>query len=231
MSWPKKTLVFDTETTGIDVFNDRIVQLFIGIADEHGDLIERHEWLIDPGIEVPEGASDVHGFTTEFLQANGGDPEEVLQEAAGVFAQYADIPWVAFNANFDLSILYAEFTRHGIVSGWAEMVLGTWNVQLIDGLVIDRAKDRYRKGKRKLWNMADTYGNAYDPDALHDAGSDVELTAKVTRAIVNKYGIPSNAEQAEMYRAWAMNLEQFLQRSDPSANVDKDWPLKLKEGQ
>mgnify|MGYP006373625871 FL=1 len=230
MSWPKKTLVFDTETTGIDVFNDRIVQLFIGIADENGELIERHEWLIDPGIEVPEGASDVHGFTTEFLQVNGGDPEEVLQEAAGVFAQYADIPWVAFNANFDLSILYAEFTRHGVVSGWAETVLGTWNVQLIDGLVIDRAKDRYRKGKRKLWNMADTYGNAYDPDALHDAGADVELTAKVTRAIVNKYGIPSNAEQAEMYRAWAVNLEQFLQRSDPSASVDKDWPIKLKEG-
>ena len=231
MSWPKRTLCFDTETSGIDVHNDRIVQLFIGIADEHGDLIERHEWLIDPGIEVPEGASDVHGFTTEFLQANGGDPDEALQEAAGVFAQYADIPWVAFNANFDLSILYAEFTRHGIVSDWAETVLGTWNVQLIDGLVIDRAKDRYRKGKRKLWNMADTYGNAYDPDALHDAGSDVELTAKVTRAIVNKYGIPSNAEQAEMYRAWAVNLEQFLQRSDPSASVDKDWPLKLKEGQ
>lgn len=231
MSWPKKTLVFDTETTGIDVHNDRIVQLFIGIADENGDLIEKHEWLIDPGIEVPEGASDVHGFTTEFLQANGGDPEDVLQEAAGVFAQYSDIPWVVFNVNFDLSILYAEFTRHGIVSGWAETVLGTWNVQLIDGLVIDRAKDRYRKGKRKLSNMADTYGIAYDPDALHDAGADVELTAKVTRAIVNKYGIPSNAEQAEMYRAWAVNLEQFLQRSDPAASVDKDWPIKLKEGQ
>ena len=231
MNWPKRTLIFDTETSGIDVFNDRIVQLFIGIADENGDLIEKYEWLIDPGIEVPEGASDVHGFTTEYLQVNGSRPEEALREAAGIFAQYSDIPWVAFNVNFDLSILNAEFERHGTVSGWAGVVLNEWNVQLIDGLVIDRAKDRYRKGKRKLWNMADTYGNAYDPDALHDAGSDVELTAKVTRAIVNKYGIPSNAEQAEMYRAWAVNLEQFLQRSDPSANVDKDWPIKLKEGQ
>lgn len=62
MSWPNRALVWDCETSGIDVFNDRIVQLFIGIADENGDLIERHEWLIDPGIEVPEGASDVHGF-------------------------------------------------------------------------------------------------------------------------------------------------------------------------
>ena len=231
MIWPKKTLVFDTETTGIDVSNDRIVQLFIGIADENGDLIERHEWLIDPGIEVPEGASDVHGFTTEFLRENGDSPSEVLREVEAVFDEYSDIPWVAFNANFDLSTLDAEFTRHGIADGWAETALNEWKVQLIDGLVIDRAKDRYRKGKRKLWNMADTYGNAYDPDALHDAGSDVELTAKVTRAIVNKYGIPSNAEQAEMYRAWAVNLEQFLQRSDPTASVDKDWPLKLKEGQ
>ena len=228
MNWPKRTLCFDTETRGIDVHNDRIVQLFIGIADENGELIGRHEWLIDPGIEVPEGASDVHGFTTEYLRENGRNPQTALREAAGTFARYSDIPWVAFNVNFDLSILYAEFTRHGIVSGWAETVLDEWNVQLIDGLVIDRAKDKYRKGKRKLGNMADTYGIAYDPDALHDAGADVELTAKVTRAIVNKYGIPSNAEQAEMYRAWAVNLEQFLQRSDPSANVDKDWPIKLK---
>ena len=231
MNWPKRTLVFDTETSGIDVFNDRIVQLFIGIADENGDLIEKYEWLIDPGIEVPEGASDVHGFTTEYLRENGRNPDEALREAAGIFTQYSDIPWVAFNVNFDLSILYAEFTRHGIVSGWAETVLDAWDILLIDGLVIDRAKDRYRKGKRKLGNMADTYGIAYDPDALHDAGADVELTAKVSRAIVNKYGIPSKAEQAEMYRAWAENLESFLQRSDPSATVDKHWPIKLKEGQ
>jgi len=230
MNWPKRTLVFDTETSGIDVFNDRIVQLFIGIADENGDLIEKYEWLIDPGIEVPEGASDVHGFTTEYLRENGRNPQTALREAAGVFAEYSDIPWVAFNVNFDLSILYAEFTRHGIVSGWAETVLDAWDILLIDGLVIDRAKDRYRKGKRKLGNMADTYGIAYDPDALHDAGADVELTAKVSRAIVNKYGIPSKAEQAEMYRAWAENLESFLQRSDPSATVDKHWPIKLKEG-
>ena len=230
MNWPKRTLIFDTETSGIDVFNDRIVQLFIGIADENGDLIEKYEWLIDPGIEVPEGASDVHGFTTEYLRENGRNPQTALREAAGVFAEYSDIPWVAFNVNFDLSILYAEFTRHGIVSGWAETVLDAWDVQLIDGLVIDRAKDRYRKGKRKLGNMADTYGITYDPDALHDAGADVELTAKVTRAIVNKYGIPGNAEQALMYRAWAENLESFLQRSDPSATVDKHWPIKLKEG-
>ncbi len=101
--------------------------------------------------------------------------------------------------------------------------------QLIDGLVIDRAKDKWRKGKRKLANMAEAYGIDFDPDALHNAAADVELTAKVTRAIVNKHGMMTNAEPAEAYRTWAVDFEKYLRRNDPTAEVDPHWPLRLKE--
>lgn len=228
MTWPDRTLVFDVESTGIDVFNDRIVQLFIGIADGNGDLVEQYEWLIDPGIEVPEEASNVHGFTTEFLRENGVDPQGALEAALEVFEAYEDVPWVAFNLNYDLSILTSEFWRHGIVAGFGQNAVE--NVQLIDGLVIDRAKDKFRKGKRKLEFMAAHYGIPFDPEAAHNAAYDVEVTAKVTRAIVNKYGMMSNEEQAIAYKEWAHGLETYLKRTDESASVDGNWPLKLKEG-
>lgn len=227
MSWPDRVLVLDTETTGIDVFNDRIVQLFIGIADGNGDLVEQYEWLIDPGIEVPEEASNVHGFTTEYLRENGDDPQFALQEAWHIFYAETGIPWVAFNMNYDLSILDAEFFRNGIANEFGQAARD--QVQLIDGLVIDRAKDKYRKGKRKLEFMAAHYGIPFDTEAAHNAAYDVEVTAKVTRAIVNKYGMMSNADQAKAYQEWATNFEQFLRRSGPGATVNGDWPLRLRE--
>lgn len=223
-----KYLVFDVESTGIDVFEDRIVQLFIAVADEDGEILQYCEWVIDPGIEVPEGAAEVHGFTTEYLRMHGRDPVDALQEAWEAFAEFDDLMWVAYNLNYDLSILDAELTRHGVDPYLgADAELG--NVQLFDPLVVDRAKDKYRKGKRKLENVATHYGIPFDPEAAHNAKYDVEVTAKVAAAVAKRYGIPSNAEQAQMYRTWAVGLEEYLRRNDPSARVDSNWPLKLKE--
>lgn len=227
-----KYLVFDTETTGIDVFNDRIVQLFIATADSEGNLLETWEWIIDPGVEVPEEASNVHGFTTEHLRENGQDPLGALTAALDVFEEHGDLTWVAYNLAFDASILGAEFERHRITAIWDEYLEGDTEIalfpSLFDPLVVDRAKDKFRKGKRKLENVAAHYGVPFNPDEAHKADYDVKVTAKVAAAVAKRYGIPSNAEQAKIYRAWAVNFESYLRRTDPDAVVSSEWPLKLK---
>lgn len=224
-----KYLVFDTETTGIDVFNDRIVQLFIATADSEGNLLETWEWVIDPGVEVPEEASNVHGFTTEYLRENGQHPFTAFSEAVDVFTAHANLIWVAYNLGFDMSVMNSELERYGHTAFWySHYVLKEWDVALFDPLVVDRAKDKYRKGKRKLENVAAHYSVPFNPDEAHKADYDVKVTAKVAAAVAKQYGIPSNAEQAEMYKAWAENFESYLRRTDPDAVVDSDWPLKLK---
>lgn len=222
-----KYFVWDVESSGIDVFNDRIVQLFAATADENGDLIDTWEFFIDPGIEIPEEAAAVHGFTNAFLKENGEKPENALVKIRDLFLEHRNLIQVAFNMNYDLSILDAEMKRHGISDSF-----GSWfaeNGALVDSIVIDRHKDKWRKGKRTLAAQADHYGVAYDPDALHNARTDVELTTKVTVAILNKYGTPSTAEQAEWREEWRKGFEEYLRRSDPSAVVEKGWPLRLKE--
>jgi DNA polymerase-3 subunit epsilon len=219
-------LVFDTETTGIDVFNDRIVQLFIATADSEGNLLETWEWVIDPGVEVPEEASNVHGFTTEYLREKGEDPKTALHVAYRVFNTYEHLTWVAYNLSFDLSILDTELERHLNLRDFSFVVQREGS--LFDPLVVDRAKDKYRKGKRKLENVAAHYGIPFNPDEAHKADYDVKVTAKVAASVAKQYGIPSNAEQAKMYKAWAENFESYLRRTDPDAVVDSDWPLKLK---
>jgi len=228
MSEPKY-LVWDVESSGTDVFNDRIVQLFVATADEDGNLIDTHEWIINPGIEIPEEASNIHGYTTEFLRENGVEPHRALWEADLIFKEAVrqKLILVAYNANFDMSILTAEMARNALGSGY-----GVWiadNTAVADALVIDRAKDRYRKGKRKLENLAAHYGVPFDPEKAHDAAYDVEITAKVTAAVIRKYGLPTNGEQAQYYAEWARSYEDWLHSQGKTDIIDTSWPVRKKE--
>lgn len=222
-----KYLVFDAETGGTDVHEDRIVQWFMATADADGNLIDEFQWFIDPGVPIAEEATAVHGLTNEWLEEQGRDPHEALTEIAQTFRDNLDLIHVAFNMAFDLSILDAEFKRYGVSENFGAYMRD--EARLVDGIVMDRHHDKYRKGKRTLAAQADHYRVEYNGDSLHDARVDVELTAKVTVKMLEKFGTPTTAEQKTWYADWAQGLEDYLRRSDPDARVDPNWPLKINE--
>lgn len=220
-----KFLVYDLEATGVSVFNDRIVQCFIGLADERGNLVESHEWFINPGVPVGESA-DIHGYTDEWLQEHGRAPREALAEILDLFREYWKIPWAAFNQNFDMSMLTHEFERHGVIEGFGEKVASA-KQNLWDGLVIDRKKDKYRKGPRKLANMAQHYRVPFREEDLHDARADVELTAKVTLAILSKHGVPTTADQQVWYAEWSNGIrDYYTKRGKDASGFTGEWPVR-----
>lgn len=219
--------IWDAETGGINVHEDRIVQWFMATADAEGNVIDEWQWFINPGVPIAEEATAVHGLTNEWLVENGRDPKEALSEIRLIFLENIDLIHVAFNMCFDLSILDAEFKRYGITEGFGTFM--SKSARLVDGLVIDRHEDKYRKGKRTLEAQARHYGVPFDPEAAHDARYDVESTAKVTVKILEKFGTPGTREQAQWYADWAAGLENYLKKSDPDARVDRNWPLKTKE--
>lgn len=219
-------LVFDAETGGIDVHEDRIVQWFMATADEDGNLLEKWQFFINPGVPIAEEAIAVHGLTNEWLADNGMNPGEAFTEIRLLFLENIDLIHVAFNMAFDLSILDAEFKRHGITGGFGAYMRD--NAHLVDAIVIDRHEDKWRKGKRTLAAQAGHYGVPFDPDNLHDASVDVELTAKVTVKVLEKFGLPTTREQSVWYAEWAEDFERYLRRTDATATVDGNWPLKLK---
>src|SRR5690606_9732845 len=143
--WGARIGVFDLETTGVDVDSSRIVSACVAVLDEGGQLVARWDWLADPGVEIPEGAAAVHGITTERARAEGAPARTVVTEVAQtlrvLFA--TGVPVVVYNAPYDLSLLDRECRRHGIEPLDAPG-------PIIDPLVIDKAVDRYRKGKRTL---------------------------------------------------------------------------------
>ena len=56
--WSPVWYGFDIESTGVDVFNDRIVTATV-VKVENRELVDKRTWLLDPGIEIPAGATEV----------------------------------------------------------------------------------------------------------------------------------------------------------------------------
>ena len=148
----------DTETTGTDPHNDRIVTA-AAVRIEPGQRPVTTEWLIHPGVEIPTEASDVHGWTIDRLEEklDGhqalriiADGEAFLTREAALYEIAAtaghtsvlEIPLVVHNASFDLTLLDAELTRHGIDT-LASRPNAFRNV--IDPMVLEKQFDRYRK--------------------------------------------------------------------------------------
>jgi len=216
--------VFDLETTGIDVETARIVTAHVGLIDMTGRSIAEGAWLADPGVDIPEQASAVHGISTERARAEGRPAGEVVAEiVAAVEAVFArGVPLVIYNAPYDLTVLAREAERHGIASP----VIGN----VVDPLVIDKALDTYRKGKRTLEVASQLYGVQLD-DA-HDAGADAVAAGRVAQAIAAKYPDELGISAEELHRkqvGWcseqAASFQEYMRaKRDPSFTADGRWP-------
>lgn len=213
-----RLLTLDCEATGVDPREDRIVQIFVGVLDGT-EWVDRFDYLVDPGIEIPQAAIDVHGITNDIIEDRGEDPTRVLTEVRNFLSLYRDLPFVIMNARYDVPLVNAELRRNGLKP------MPVDKIHWIDPLVIDRGKDRYRKGSRKLQNLAEHYGVPFDPMKAHDAAYDCFIAGQVAERQIAQYGMPTNAAQAKWHREWATHFEQYLRdQGDPDATIGREWP-------
>lgn len=223
-----RLLCFDVETTGVDVHNDRIVQAFLGLMEPDGQFSLSQNWLLDPGVEIPTGASDVHGITTAIARERG------LKDVRGALEQMRSIilsetgngaALVIFNAPYDTTLLNAELVRHGLAPIDFEAIF------VVDPFVIDKGIDKYRKGSRKLVAMAAHYGVPVEENA-HDAGADCLMTGRIALTLLAKTG---TAGLQQKQKAWkleqATSFQKYLRSAknpagaDPTAYISPEWPV------
>jgi DNA polymerase-3 subunit epsilon len=216
--------VFDLETTGIDTETSRIVSAYVGVVDAEGQP-KGVSWLADPGVEIPAGASAVHGITTERAQSEGRPAAEVVAEIVAVIRALLDqeVPLVVYNAAYDLTLLNRECLRYGIRPL-------TDPTPVVDPLVIDRAMDRYRKGKRTLEAAAEFYG--VELMDAHDAEADAVAAGRVAQAIARKYSdtlgddvVMVHTNQVSWAADSASSFQEYMRRTkDPDFVADGLWP-------
>ncbi|WP_103544836.1 3'-5' exonuclease [Streptomyces sp. SM1] len=233
MGWHREPLIgFDLETTGTDPREARIVTGAV-IEVRAGEPTGRREWLADPGVPIPADAVAVHGISTERATAEGRPADQVADAIAAVLTDHwkAGVPVVAYNAAFDLTLLSAELRRYGLPS-LRDRLGGIGPAPVIDPYTIDRAVDRYRRGKRNLEAVCAEYGVVLD--SAHDATADALAAARLACAIADRHpkvaalgSAELHLRQIEWYAEWAADFQDFLRRKgDTAAVIDGTWPLR-----
>lgn len=234
MSWADQTMYgFDTETTGVDVFTDRIVSATIVKRVPDAEPVTR-TWLINPGVPIPEAATKVHGITTEQVQADGMEPAlaiaDITDTVVGILR--SGMPLVAFNAAYDLSILESECRRYEI-PGLAGVPLLSVIDPFVLGKGMDHIKDhKFVKGRKfTLPELCDRYRVPFEE--THDATADASGAARLAAAIGRSDSYLADMGPAALHQlqvTWRRSLQKNLRDFfDKNGTVhdgcDGGWPL------
>ena len=104
-------VVFDTETTGLDTAQDRVIE--IGAVRLDGGRLDsenRYQSLVNPGIAIPPASTEVHHIT----DADVSGAPDFAAAMAGFSAWAGPAVVMGYSVGFDLAILKTEHERCGI---------------------------------------------------------------------------------------------------------------------
>lgn len=166
----KPIVFFDLETTGVNIATDRIVEISILKVFPNGNK-ESKTWLVNPEIEIPQGATDVHGITNEKVVT-----EPTFKELAQkVSEMIAGCDLAGFNSNrFDIPLLAEELMRAGI------------DFDMNDRKAIDVQVIFHKKEQRTLGAGYQFYCGK-ELEGAHGAEADTNATFEILLAQVDKY--------------------------------------------
>lgn len=220
-----KYVVFDTETSGLDFKEDKILSCHAQVW-ENDELVHQDTWYLDWDIDVPEEASAVNGLTREWLNKHGRkDVEECILEIYETVFSVNII--AAYNLPFDMTMLYHHAKNQGIP---IEYDIANKDNIYVDPLVIDKKVDRYRKGKRNLAVVAEHYGFEVEESRLHDATYDVEMTQKLVAMFLKRWKLPISRLRDEVINSaleQQYSLEKYFKKkeNDPNYTISKGFPI------
>ncbi|WP_283176567.1 DNA polymerase III subunit epsilon [Gemmobacter sp. 24YEA27] len=166
-----REIVLDTETTGFDPEQgDRIVEIGAVELFNHLPTGKVYHQYINPERDMPQGAFEVHGLSSEFLS-----DKPVFAKIGQAFVDFVgDAKLVIHNAAFDMKFLNFELKRMGLADiPWA---------RAIDTLAI--ARQRFPGSPASLDALCRRFGVDNSRREKHGALLDSEILAEVYLELV-----------------------------------------------
>ncbi|HAT4116590.1 TPA: UvrD-helicase domain-containing protein [Clostridium perfringens] len=164
-------IVFDVESTGVDVTEDEIIQIAAIKLNKNGEVVDKFEKFLKNKKPVKDSYY-VHGFSDEMLQRIGEDKEKVLKE----FVEYSkDSIIVGHNVQYDINILCSELERNNLGKPKFKTFYDTLDIYR-----------RFYPGNinYKLENLSKVYDTKHKPS--HDAMDDIIATGELLVRAINE---------------------------------------------
>lgn len=199
----KPLVIFDLETTGLDLVKDRVIQIsYIKVFPDGRE--ERGNHLINPEKMIPQLVEDLTGIKNEDVK----DKPTFKQMAQQLYQIFSGSDIAGYNSNhFDVPLLAEEFLRAGVDFDFSKC-------RLIDVQTI------YHKMERR--NLAAAYkfycGRKMEDDfTAHRADEDTEATYRVLQGQLDMY-TAENQEDPE--RVLQNDMQYLADFSKTNNNVD-----------
>jgi DNA polymerase III subunit epsilon len=161
---------FDLETTGIDIVNDRIVEIsYLKISPDGTE--ESRTWRINPGRPIPPGVSLIHGITDDDVK-DAPSFQEIAQTLAN---EFEGCDFAGFNSNkFDIPLLAEEFLR-------CDVDFDMKKRKFVDVMVI------FMKMEQRNLGAAYRFYCNKELDDAHSAEADTRATYEILQSQIDRY--------------------------------------------
>jgi len=202
----KPLVIFDLETTGLDLVNDRIIQLsYIRVSPDGSE--ERANLFVNPCKPISKEVTALTGISNDDVK----DAKTFKELAPELAAKFKDCDFAGYNSNhFDVPLLAEEFLRAGIDFDFSAC-------RLIDAQTI------FMKMERR--NLAAAYkfycGRKMEEDfEAHRADQDTEATYRVLQGQLDHYAPGSPAALEDETHVLHNDMDELAELSKTKDNVD-----------
>ncbi len=208
---------FDLETTGINITQDRIIEIAVIKVMPNGDVIRKSNF-VNPGIPISAESTAIHGITNEAV-ADKPTFKEIAKEYIRFF-EGSDL--AGFNIlKFDVPMLVEEFLRASLEFDYSRK-------KLIDAQKIFHLMEKRTLSAAFKFYTGNEMTNAHSAEADTQATMDVLLAQigryenqEVTDAKGNKVGFIKN-DMEELHRITATDMVDLAGRMIKN---DKNEPV------
>ena len=161
-----RKLILDTETTGLDYENDRIIEVAcLELINDHHTEKKFHNYYNTDGVLISQQSEEIHGLSNAFLTNF-----QSFEESIDSFLEFVgDSQLIAHNAQFDISMINSALKRRNKNTISMSNVLCT----------LELAKKKFPGSKNNLNALCRRFDISLESREKHGALTDCYLLLRV----------------------------------------------------
>lgn len=197
-------VIFDIESTGMDIVKDRVVEISIVKLFPDGREEEK-TYLVNPTIPIPANVTEIHHISDEDVKSC-----PTFKEIAKNIAQFIEgCDLAGYNSNkFDIPLLAEEFLR-------ADVDFDLKKRKFIDAQTI------FHKMEKRTLKAAYQFYCGKSLDDAHSANADARATLEVLKAQIERYkDTPFEDTNGKISTPVVNDMEALAVFSAQTRNVD-----------